>query len=140
MKQNRRKSERYCVSRYFKRTKVGHHPVFFAVYNRVTDEQVGHISDLSTTGIKIISGNSCEKGQLLKLTIELPQPIEGNGKVTVNARCAWCREDAGTGHYSIGIEFLTIMPNHEEIIKQVCDELKNSPATEEPIFYLTRIE
>jgi c-di-GMP-binding flagellar brake protein YcgR len=61
--------------------------------------------DLSTGGARLVSGERFDVGEVLRLRIEL----EGTGEsVSVEAQVRWVDQQAGTGLFELGVEFLRL--------------------------------
>jgi len=117
--EERRRSQRWETAEYQKLKKDG----TFNVIDISNGRSIGHLADISADGMRIISGNAPDQGQVYKLRIDLPEEICGCDQLNVDAKNVWCREDTANNQFQTGFEFLHTFPHHEEIIEMLFRDL-----------------
>lgn len=118
---SKRNQKRLHVADYFKHKKKNLKQ-FFAVLDRASELVVGHLVDISAGGMKLLCMDEVKEGSILKLVIELPEETIGGDRLTIDARCIWCKQDSNPQYYYSGFEFLVIPPHHGEIIEHLIEE------------------
>jgi c-di-GMP-binding flagellar brake protein YcgR len=94
-------------------------PNFFAVYNNNTGEILGHLADLSTGGMKLISTSAFPTNRIIPVRIDLPREVNGHDEITVTAKTVWCNPRSYGGLYDIGLHFEDVSRADLTIIEQL---------------------
>jgi hypothetical protein len=69
-----------------------------------TDNVVGSLVNLSRGGFMLISKVPVEANQVSWFSLELPEPVEGHRRVSLEARCVWCQQSSFSTDYGAGFE------------------------------------
>ena len=74
------------------------------VFDRDTDELLGHIADVSDSGVLVVNEEPIETNKDFSLWLEIPREDGGRERVAVEARSIWSAPDANpqfrkTGFY-----------------------------------------
>jgi hypothetical protein len=99
-----------------RKTKRRHLIYYLRVFNRITNELIGHVVDITSDGVMMICENPLEVGTVLNLRMVLPietgrDSIDLEGKVMRSAR------DVNPDFFAVGIQLLDIKPEDVELIQ-----------------------
>jgi hypothetical protein len=128
--EERRRAKRLRAADYFKQKKK-YLVQFFQVLDRLTNNPIGHLVDISTGGMMIIGKEPIKEGIILKLRIDLPEIIQESSHLSIDARCIWCRQDVNPEYYYTGFDILVISPNHAGIIEELVREIGTAESREQ---------
>ena len=95
---------------------------YLRVFDRNTDELVGHLVDVTTEGVMLMSEDPFGLGPVYQLRMVLPEAIEGSTQVHFDAKCIWCREGIAPGFYDSGFDLLAISREHKQEIERLIVE------------------
>lgn len=95
---------------------------YLRVFDRESAELVGHIADISTAGMMLVSDRPLELDTDYRLVMELP--LEGNKRtrVLLTARSIWSRRDANPDFYNVGFKLKRPSVRAVQRIKALIDE------------------
>jgi hypothetical protein len=115
----RRRAKRYYTEDYFKRKKIGRMRLFFSVFSRVSDLPIGHVVDISSIGMLIITREQIEKGTSLNLRIDLPDNVSGVESMSISARCIRQDKSENGDYFYTGFEFVNMTPRYVEALQAI---------------------
>ena len=92
---------------------------YLRVFGEDPDKTIGHLVDITTEGIMLISEEAIETGMVFQLRMVLPAEIEGSREVTFSAESKWCREDENPAFYNTGFKLINPSPEHIKIIEHL---------------------
>ena len=96
---------------------------YLRVFDRNTDALVGHLVDIASEGILLISERSVETDQIFQLKMVLPAEILGKEQLHFDARCVRCQKDINPDFFNIGFQLQKVVRNHFLVIEQLIDDL-----------------
>ena len=96
---------------------------YLRVFDRNTDALVGHLVDIASEGILLISERSVETDQIFQLKMVLPAEILGKEQLHFDARCVRCQKDINPDFFNIGFQLQKVARNHFLVIEQLIDDL-----------------
>jgi hypothetical protein len=102
-----------------KRTSRKYCKVYMDVRNHENGEHLGHMVDVTTQGLMLLSEAPIHTEAVFHLEIFLPGEVEGKTQITVSALSRWCKEDENPGFYNTGFEFRKVSPKDRHTIEQV---------------------
>ncbi len=106
-----------------RRTLHRRHLIYYLkVFERDTDELLGHLVDITEEGLMIVSDNCGEEGKLIKMKMLLPREIEGKEQIEFDARSMWCRKDVNPSLWGIGFKFEYVDVLSRQIIFELIHE------------------
>jgi hypothetical protein len=99
----------------------------FTYYMRVIDantfQPIGHLSDISTTGIKVDSEKPLPVNSTFKLRVDLPQELGNKTFMVFNGRSKWCQMDKlEPNSYNVGFEVNILSRDDSEIFQRMYDK------------------
>jgi hypothetical protein len=79
---------------------------YLEVFNEDNDSLLGHLVDLSTQGMKIVSKNPLEKNQNFNLKMRLPEGeiLTGEKYIHFQATCKWNDNAVNPDFFDIGFQ------------------------------------
>lgn len=99
----------------------------FSYYVRVLDDDtqktIGHLTELSATGIQLETSIPLPLEKDYFLRMELTSDIANQAYLIFSARTKWCRSDKITPNmYFCGFEITDMMPEDRETFKTILDK------------------
>lgn len=104
---------------------------FSPVFDVHTNVLLGHLGDLTPKGALMASGEPVKAGQTLTVSIEFHENPDTSAfaRMNISARAAWCRlEDRGSS-YNVGLEFLDVTKQNEQLIREILEKYEISRKT-----------
>ena len=96
---------------------------YLRVFDRNTDQLIGHLVDITPEGVMLISEDSIETDIIFQLRMVLSAKIEGSRQITFAAKSIWCKKDINPDFYDTGFQLQKVEPKDIEVIKCLVDEL-----------------
>ena len=98
-------------------------------YLRVFDEQrsalIGHVFDITTQGLRLVSEWPIPSGSVYQLSMEVPHDSGETIRVSLPARALWSRPDEdSSGFHHTGFQLLEPSPRAVERIRSLIDAFK----------------
>ena len=81
---------------------------YLRIFDRNTDQLIGHLADITTEGIRIISEDPQEVNATFQLKMLLPAKIEEVEQITFDAKCVWCNPGTMPDTHESGFKLLEI--------------------------------
>lgn len=99
----------------------------FSFYMRVlddeTEETVGHLVDISISGLRLETKTKIPPGQEYHLHMELTPDISDQLFMFFSARAKWCKPDEIMPNlYLVGFEIAGIKPHDQEIYQRLVEK------------------
>ena len=109
-----------------RRLKRWHLIYYLRVFDREKNELLGHLVDINTKGIMIISENPIETQKNYKFKMDLPRAIGGRTDVSFEAQSLWCKTDINTDFYDTGFKFTNVALKDVSLIEHLIHDLSFS--------------
>jgi c-di-GMP-binding flagellar brake protein YcgR len=85
---------------------------------------IGHIGDISDTGLMIVSEQKLPLDVIYPITIKLPrQNAFGKKEISIKVKTKWMKSDFNPQYYCTGCEFLSLNGSDDAIIKRIISSL-----------------
>lgn len=97
--------------------------LYLKVFDSHSGELFGHIADITSTGLMILTDHPIETNKDYKLQINIPLPSSRARNVTINARCLWSKEDVNQSFNANGFKLTEIDQIVTQAIERVIDDL-----------------
>lgn len=101
-----------------RRRKVGFN---VEVYDTMTDEVIGRLSNLSETGMLLIMHEPLKNDALYQLRLNLPDQNGSMHTIDIGAHELWSDDAAAPGQVWIGFRFIDVSPAHVQFIRDWVD-------------------
>jgi hypothetical protein len=93
------------------------HLVFYLrVFDGMGSKVLGHIVDISSKGVMLISDSPIPVNESFRLRMRLPSEIANKDELIFNAISRWCKQDANPDFYITGFEIYDV---DEEVAKYI---------------------
>lgn len=89
------------------------------VLNKKNNALVGHLIDISTSGIRLLTEKEVKANRLFTFEVKLPYQIEGRKVLVFEAKSIWCEKDVNPDYYAAGFEIEQIDLVDEKIIVEL---------------------
>lgn len=89
---------------------------YLRIFDSDTGVNIGHLVDITTQGIMVISEESVPIGKDSSFIMHLPATITGREKIQFSARCLWCKKDINPDFFVSGYQINEISPQEVKII------------------------
>jgi hypothetical protein len=101
---------------------------YLIVFDSETDDPIGRILNLSETGLKMITDEKIEVGSPRKVSLKLPDYIEGCREITIDIECRWCEFNQRSDWYECGFSLEDLSDFNLNVIRSLLFEWMNSSA------------
>lgn len=102
-----------------RRLKRVHLIYYLRIFDSNTGVIVGHLVDITTQGIMLISEEPVPMGKDYSFRMHLPATIIGREKIEFSAHCLWCKKDINPDFFVSGYQIKAISPEEAQIIKEL---------------------
>lgn len=93
------------------------HLVFYLrVFDGMGSKVLGHIVDISSKGVMLISDNPIPVNESFRLRMRLPAEIANKDELIFNATSRWCKQDVNPDFYITGFEIYDV---DEDVAKYI---------------------
>jgi len=75
---------------------------YLRIFDQDTDSLLGHLVDITTEGIKMVSEDAISPKKEFRLKMEVPLENRKTGEVLFNARSLWSERDTNPDFYASG--------------------------------------
>ena len=86
---------------------------YLRIFDSNTGVNIGHLVDITTQGIMMISEEPVPPGKDFSFTMHLPASITGRENIQFSARSLWCKKDINPDFFVSGYRIKEI--THQEI-------------------------
>jgi hypothetical protein len=95
---------------------------YLRVFNRLNNELLGHLVDLTSEGIMIIGERLLPAEMDYQLHMTLPEEIMGKNKVDFDAHAIWSRKDVDPSFFGTGFRMIHIDPDDVALIQKLIED------------------
>ena len=89
---------------------------YLRIFDNNSGKNIGHLVDITTQGIMMISEKPIQAGQDFSMRMQLPAVITGREEIEFPAHCLWCKKDINPDFYVSGFKINTITPQEAKTI------------------------
>lgn len=101
-----------------------------SVVDDETDTTLGHLVDISITGLMLASETPLEIGRRYRLRIPLPVAFDGHSQLRARATAAWTAESLHPSFHRCGMRDLQLPPEQQRAFERLVDEYRLRAAAE----------
>lgn len=94
----------------------------FTVFDRLTDEVIGTLVDLSVDGAKLSGQSPCPVGTVRQFKVELPEGKKWGTSLAFDAKSMWCNTSRGSGTYDTGFQIISIGDEDTRVMQSIIDD------------------
>ncbi len=114
-----------------KRSIARRHLVFYLrVYDGMGIEILGHLADISTRGIMLVSEKPIKTGRDFRLRIKLPKEVVGRDEIVIEATSCWSKRDSNPDFYITGFEIAELEGDLEKQIGRLIKDFSMEESLE----------
>lgn len=95
---------------------------YLEVYDDATGELMGHLVDLTTEGVKLVSKKPIEAGKVFKLRMRLPEDYFDEKVMRFEAQSEWSTNDVNPDFYDTGFSAPTMSKRAKNIIMSLVNQ------------------
>ncbi|MEO1230507.1 MAG: PilZ domain-containing protein [Myxococcota bacterium] len=107
-----------------RRTNERHNLIMYLrVHDQTTDSLVGHVVDVSTGGLMLVTNEAFEPYSQHKLRVLLPYTEDAEQTLDIDVECRWCGPDANEAYYDAGFRFVEPTAELRETIAGVVEDV-----------------
>ncbi len=96
---------------------------YLRVFDLDTDSLLGHLVDITTEGMKMVSEKPVPPERDFQLRMEVPQESSASEEVLFKAHSLWCSKDTNPDFYATGFRLLNPEREAVNIIRALIDDL-----------------
>ena len=89
---------------------------YLRVYDTATNLLLGHVVDVTTEGLMLISEEQIIAGTIYNLKMVLPEDILQKPEIMFQVKSLWCKKDINPDFYATGLNIMKIDENDLDII------------------------
>ncbi len=89
---------------------------YLRIFDNETGAAIGHLVDITTQGIMMISEETVPTGRDFSFKMQLPATITGREDILFKARSLWCKKDFNPDFYVSGFQIKEITPQEVKTI------------------------
>lgn len=105
-----------------KRTIKRRHLIYYLrVFDTQTEKLLGHVVDITTKGIMLMSETELPLNTTFSLCMILPEETWNIERITFEAESVWSKQDVNPDFYVTGFRFKNIAPKNVQLIKHLID-------------------
>lgn len=97
--------------------------MYLRVHDQTTDELIGHVVDVSSGGMMLVSDAPFEPKSEHKLRVVLPYTEQEDRTLDIEVECRWCGPDANEDYYDAGFQFTNPTAELREMITGVVEDV-----------------
>ena len=76
------------------------------VVDTETGRFIGQLTNLTSSGMRLVADYPVQIGKFLTVDIELPEPDDGRTRIDVRMQCRWCHRAVGKHYFEAGFRFV----------------------------------
>ncbi|HID69783.1 MAG TPA: PilZ domain-containing protein [Desulfobacterales bacterium] len=99
------------------------HLVFYLrVFDGMSSRVVGHLMDISSNGLMLLSDEPVPVNEEYRLRMRLPTEVVGSDEIIFGAIGRWCRQDENPDFYITGFKIQDMDDETEKSVSQLIEE------------------
>jgi len=107
---NKRRDERHQIS------------FFLRILDKDTDDAMGHVVDISVSGMRVLADRPVSHDRDYTLAIDLTKDINFEQEVIFTAKCVWIEQDLSSGAYNCGFQLQNVTEKDQTIILKLIEQ------------------
>lgn len=94
---------------------------YLRVFDRNTDQLLGHLVNITSQGIMLISEKPLAVGVTFELRMKLPAAMVEYEHLDFEAKSVWNGKDSNPNFYDTGLQMIDVAPNKTAIIEDLIE-------------------
>ncbi len=95
---------------------------YLRVFDGLSSRVVGHVVDISSNGLMLISDEPIAVHEEYRLRMRFPGVISSQEELIFDASCRWCRQDENPAFYVAGFQIRDLLSEEARFIQSLIDE------------------
>ena len=95
---------------------------YLRLFDQKSSDIIGHLIDISTAGLMLVSTRPIEKDKIFEVRLILPKEVAGRTELQLKIRCVWCRPDPIPDFHIAGFQFVEIDLEQKKLIDALLEE------------------
>ncbi len=96
---------------------------YLEVYDIETGRQLGHLVDITTRGVKLVSKEKIPLNQTFVLKLMLPGGYFKENEIHFEAQSLWSSNDVNPDFYDTGFEVTSLSTAERKIIRKLVEQI-----------------
>ena len=96
---------------------------YLAVHDQEDGKLLGHLVDITTHGIKLVSKHPLPPREMYQLRMALPEDLFAEKELLFQARPLWTNNDVNPDFYDTGFEISGLAEEAQRLIAELIDQL-----------------
>ena len=96
---------------------------YLEVYDDETGDLLGHLVDLTTQGMMLITKQEVIPEKNFRLGMMLPEEYFKEGILKIEAHSMWCRKDVNPDFYAVGFKTYDLDKNTAKLITELINQV-----------------
>lgn len=96
---------------------------YLEVYDLETGRQLGHLVDITTRGIKLVSKEKIPLKQTFILKLMLPSGYFKESEIHFEAKSLWSSNDVNPDFYDTGFEVTSLSTEERKIMRKLVEQI-----------------
>ena len=105
-----------------RRLKRSHLIYYLRVFNRLNNETLGHLVDITPEGAMLISENPIPVNTHFEFRMQLPAEMFGRTHVDFEAESLWTKRDVNPDFHDTGFRLLNVSVRDTAVISRLIDD------------------
>lgn len=97
--------------------------MYLRVRDPETHDLIGHVVDVSTGGMMLVSDAPFQPNEVKQMVVELPYTEQEDRTIDIEAECRWCGPDANEDYFDAGFQFVNPTAELREMINGVVEDV-----------------
>lgn len=97
--------------------------MYLRAFDADTDDLIGHVVDVSSGGLMLVSDAPFRPAAIHRMKVELPYTEQEERTLDLQVECRWCGPDANDDYFDAGFKFLNPTAELRETIFGVVDDV-----------------
>ncbi|MEM9404293.1 MAG: PilZ domain-containing protein [Pseudomonadota bacterium] len=76
------------------------------VVDPATGRFIGQLTNLTSSGMRLVADYPVQIGNIMTVDIELPEPEEGRTRIDIRMQCRWCHRSVDKSCFEAGFRFV----------------------------------
>ena len=95
---------------------------YLEVFERENGLLAGHLVDVTTEGIMLLSEKPVEVGAKFRFRMTLPEFMEESGDIEFKGICAWSKRDVNPDYCLVGFKLDKLTEKEDGVIRKLINE------------------
>ncbi|MCB2184274.1 MAG: PilZ domain-containing protein [Desulfobulbaceae bacterium] len=101
-----------------------HHLIYYLeVHDHETEKLLGHLVDITTRGIKLISKEKIELNRTFILKLILPEGYFNQREIHFEGKSLWSSNDVNPDFFDTGFEVTSLSTEERKIIRKMIEQI-----------------